>query len=555
MNVRIFGPPGTGKTYTLVKVLGHMIGIDHAGEFIEEYGVELPFNAFDRKDIVFMSHTNTAVDELIGRLGLRRTYKSGLWGTMHGIALHLLLEKNKSAKKYSNNTLSKPGAVNWWKSKFAREYGIAYDPDEEAAVLPGNRFFQAYSKAVHVYFPEYNDMKRVLDKLSQEDDEFGRWAEGWIKFKKEHKIIDFDDMLVLAYMADVVPDHKVLIADEFQDFSPLQWALFKNWMVDMEYTIVAGDDDQCLYSYTGASPKFMLHEFPADESIVLKRSFRLPSQILALSKMFVSNLVTNRYPKEFSPRTEGGKVTMKSILPYKIPSLAQWLAKNNYNVLVLARTNSQVRMLEELFLHRHVPYYRLKTRKAQVWKDFVDRIVSFVEALRAGERVPVAEARFYLKFTGLPKDKIEPLAKAIADNPRNLAALKITQKPAAHLKLSKLVGFFGSQKRAHLAMGALKMSLTGATKLPAKIYLDTIHAAKGREADAVILYDSLTNRVMDEMYAEGRESFETEARVWYVGMTRARSILVINRGEYPFVTPQVNRIVRTMKAKVAERRE
>ena len=67
----------------------------------------------------------------------------------------------------------------------------------------------------------------------------------------------------------------------------------------------------------------------------------------------------------------------------------------------------------------------------------------------------------------------------------------------------------------------------------AKIVLDTIHSMKGREADRVILVDGIRNGI--------RNGTEEEARVWYVGATRARKRLVIaplkDEGVRHFLTP------------------
>jgi len=551
MEVAIFGPPGTGKTYTLRQIVGHMVGDLDATQLLEQYDLNLPRRAYSLKDFAFMSHTNSAVDELIGRLGHKRTYQNGLWGTMHGIALHLLIERGAVARKVVHNTLRRPGAVNWWKRKFAYEVGIPYDPDEELSVLEGNQFFQAYSRAVNVYFPETHSLGGVLDRLARENEYFADLGARWLKFKRKHKIFDFDDILALALLLEVVPEEPVLVADEFQDFSPLQWAIFKNWMVDKEYVIIAGDDDQVVGAYSGASPRFML-EFAkgADKAIVLRKSHRLPAQILYPAKKFIELFVTNRWRKEFAPNGDSGKLLVRDIPLVSLPHNARYLAEKGYTVLIEARTNALVKAIEEYFIQAHVPYYRFKTRKVQIWKDFVDRIWGFVEALRAGEQVTVSDARFYLKMARVPPGKVGEIAKLIAQNPRNLIAQKIMREPLKFISEAKVADFFGSVSTARVAMDALKARFSGAVgDLKGKIIIDTIHASKGREADVVFLVDTISNRIVREMEEGGREEFENEVRVWYVGMTRARKALVLVRGAIPFVTPKLYQIARMVKAR------
>lgn len=543
MNIRIFGPPGTGKTQSLNRIIAHLTGISDAWPLLDEHGIDLPQD-YTQNDITFMSYTNSAVDELMGRLAWSRTYKRGLWGTMHGIAAHLVIERNRKAKEYISNTLRKPGAVGWWKKKFTARMHIPYDPDEEISVMPGNQFFQTYSKYVNIYYPIYRSMGRIVDMLVRENEQFSEWAEAWLKFKRKHKVLDFDDFLILALESDVRPNTRVLISDEFQDFSPLQWELFKNWMVDMEYVIVGGDDDQVLFSYSGASPRFILHEFPADESIVLNHSYRLPSRILKLSRLLI-RWVKDRYPKHFEPRDSGGIVTYTHLLLPKLPQLIMPLLERGKTVLFLARTNAQVKDIENVLIQTRIPYYRFKTRRTQVWRDFVDRILPFINKLKQGKRPTLTEAKFYFSLTRAKKADAIKAAHLVAENPRNLLSLRVIKDPVSLLDTAKLVEYLGSKELADLAKTALKASLEGRfDKCKGTLIIDTIHAAKGREGDVVLVWDSITNRIATEMTLEGDKGFEAEVRVWYVALTRAREAVSFLLGDAPFAYPLVMKSLR-----------
>jgi superfamily I DNA/RNA helicase len=58
-----------------------------------------------------------------------------------------------------------------------------------------------------------------------------------------------------------------------------------------------------------------------------------------------------------------------------------------------------------------------------------------------------------------------------------------------------------------------------------EIRLSTIHAAKGEEADVVIILSNITSRTEQSE----REEEDNERRVFYVGTTRARDVLVITK--------------------------
>jgi DNA helicase II / ATP-dependent DNA helicase PcrA len=47
----------------------------------------------------------------------------------------------------------------------------------------------------------------------------------------------------------------VLFVDEFQDVSPLQFALYELWARTHERVYVAGDDDQTIYGFQGAASR------------------------------------------------------------------------------------------------------------------------------------------------------------------------------------------------------------------------------------------------------------------------------------------------------------
>jgi len=44
--LKIYGPPGTGKTTTLVRIIEHLIGFQDHTEFLETYGLSLPFGQY-----------------------------------------------------------------------------------------------------------------------------------------------------------------------------------------------------------------------------------------------------------------------------------------------------------------------------------------------------------------------------------------------------------------------------------------------------------------------------------------------------------------------------
>jgi DNA helicase-2/ATP-dependent DNA helicase PcrA len=77
----------------------------------------------------------------------------------------------------------------------------------------------------------------------------------------------------------------------------------------------------------------------------------------------------------------------------------------------------------------------------------------------------------------------------------------------------------------------------------------TIHAAKGHEADTVIVYDGVTNRVA-EAVANDPTQRDNEARVWYVALSRASDTLYILKDAWEMGT--VQRIPRDLCTRITQ---
>jgi DNA helicase-2/ATP-dependent DNA helicase PcrA len=68
--------------------------------------------------------------------------------------------------------------------------------------------------------------------------------------------------------------------------------------------------------------------------------------------------------------------------------------------------------------------------------------------------------------------------------------------------------------------------------MPVKI--QTIHASKGGEAETVVLYDGIPPRTASEI-SNNEEEANNEARLWYVGCTRASNRLIVARNGWDWV--------------------
>ncbi len=113
------------------------------------------------------------------------------------------------------------------------------------------------------------------------------------------------------------PELELLIVDEAQDLTPLQWdqvTLMKNHSQEVWY---AGDDDQCIFSWMGVRVDDFLSS--SEHKEVLDKSYRLPKKIHSFADDMVKRLSVRQpktwYPTEDKVISRTITVWMRSICP------------------------------------------------------------------------------------------------------------------------------------------------------------------------------------------------------------------------------------------------
>src|SRR5690606_19644533 len=102
------------------------------------------------------------------------------------------------------------------------------------------------------------------------------------RWKLREGLFDFTDLL--AADLDPLPVDVVLV-DEAQDLSLLQWRALDIFTAKAQRVYIAGDDDQAIFTWAGASPQAFLDR--PGRSKVLAQSYRLPRAVHALAQRLV----------------------------------------------------------------------------------------------------------------------------------------------------------------------------------------------------------------------------------------------------------------------------
>lgn len=365
--------------------------------------------------------------------------------------------------------------------------------------------------------------------------------------KRVRHVIDFED--VLLYALGLIAEHRQvadavrgqyhhLVVDEYQDVSPLQQALLDQWLGDRDEVCVVGDPHQTIYTFAGASPRFLLGfraRFPEAAEVRLVRDYRSTPQVVGLA----NRLVQPRHGARPADRTTG--VPALQLLAQRPdgpapvirehpdePAEARWVAGRVQALLdsgtpaseiaVLFRTNGQSETYEQALADAGIPYVlrgaerffdrpevreaRLLLRGAARSLEGTDLPALVRDVLAGGGWSPTPPAG-----GGAVRDRWESLA-AVARLADDLAATR----PAA--SLADFVAELDDRAESQHAP-----TIQGVT-------LASLHAAKGLEWDAVFLV-GISEGIVPITYAQTAEQVEEERRLLYVGVTRARQHLAL----------------------------
>lgn len=438
----IYGPPGTGKTNFLFNIASQNKGSD-----------------------LFVTFTKSGVSEIKKRMGQ----------SCNATTLHALAYKSVGAKP--DQILTDYDLV-----EFAAKYGYSFSFED-----PATAYIQTESD---VFLSQYNKNKAAF--ITNNDNKYRCFESELNDFMSKKGIIDFNDLLTKATLQGNFGKINRLFIDEAQDLSNLQWRfvdmLIKQCSPSEVY--VAGDDDQAIYEWAGASPHGM--EIFSDkynsEVIVLKKSQRIPKTVHGLATQ-ISSRIQERKEKPYSPNDNIGCVLRSNIL-------------------------RRIDFSGDTFV-----LYRCHAMRTEIVHYLINAGIVFdtLNGLSGPLKHPaVQSAQLWHKIKN--NSNIKPTITQRAQISRYLNS-------GTDNIFDALDGNISGTLMNYL----YRIKFDPAIEYAPSVKLSTIHGVKGKEADNVVILDDAAPSGIKS------DSIDSELRVFYVGVTRSRENLTVFSGRNPII--------------------
>jgi DNA helicase-2/ATP-dependent DNA helicase PcrA len=255
--VLVLAGPGAGKTFCLIERIRFLI---------EKKGIE-------PARICAFTFTNKAAGEISSRLEKFLGPKASeiKRGTIHAFCAELLRE-------FPENAGLAPG------------FGIA-DEDYQMSVLRRIGVPARWHRKTLKAFTSH----RFIDGCEMDERDQPRYRK-YVEFLAKRNLVDFDmlvmrtaDLLRLDEVSSAVRSRwDTVMVDEFQDLTPVQYNVIHALAKDHCNIFVVGDDEQSIYSWAGADPKYFkrfANDFRlAGPTTELADNRRCPKEVVDLAR-------------------------------------------------------------------------------------------------------------------------------------------------------------------------------------------------------------------------------------------------------------------------------
>jgi len=256
--VLVVAGPGAGKTFCLIARINHLIDRLHMAP----------------ERICAVTFTNRAAEEIAVRLKhtLENRAEGITRGTIHALCLALLREHAEAAG-------------------LRKGFGVADEPYQK--VILGRLHVPLEQRGSLLNRFSRHRVQKQDFELTADDARLYREYAAWLEHRN---MLDFDDLVSKAEellrthgdLADAIAARwDYLLVDEFQDVNAVQYDLLKRLAAPHGNFFAVGDDEQSIFTWTGADPYVLVRfarDYEIDRPILLDRNCRSSRQIFETAR-------------------------------------------------------------------------------------------------------------------------------------------------------------------------------------------------------------------------------------------------------------------------------
>lgn len=514
--------PGSGKTTTLIGRILHRIT-----------------NGTLPKKIACISFTNAAADEMAKRIDAQGGAALGYTGTLHGFALKQLQRFGRQIGYGERVTLIGEDEGRALMEAIARELKVNQSVDRLWDMKKNGRPTEPRLSRDHLCVAEY------YSRLKQES-----------TADFDVLLTEFRELLKSGAGRQLGDEFAELYVDEFQDSGRVDFEIYELLPIARKFYV--GDPDQSIYGFRGADVSGILKKAsaPGVVTIKLEHNFRSLPAICEAAQRLIENNPVRAAKKTISASSDKWADDAVTVMPTcesereEIERVIQVLRDERtdmdkermrpdwHDIAILTRTNALAHSYRDALRAAGIPLAELKRQNTPQGFGLLITTLNFLSdpdnnlaaeqyvRARMGKEVAQDQRREAAKRAC----SINALAMRY---PRGIPALDAPKWLRDIGMPGESVMFVSEKLRSMRAteettMGELTLRVMmredEQDEKPAGVSVLTMHAAKGREWDVVIL-----PAFEDEVTPSTRmtANIPEERRIAYVAATRARHRLYI----------------------------
>lgn len=524
-NTLVVGGPGTGKTHTLAYRCLHLIN-----------------QGVDPSQIYLITFTRKAAKSLRQRIeSLIPGTNIGYIGTFHALATKIIAEDNH--------------LFSWRLIDYADDYALV-DLTCESGPIGTSKLLNIFN----YYANTQKEMEDVLIDLELEQyldysEKIAQAYNHYFDAKVRNKYLSYDDLLLAIVRNSKLTaklNIKHLMVDEFQDITRLQLEFIR--VINPQNIMVMGDDFQNIYRFRGTDNQLLLNfdqYFSKPKLVELTISYRCNNQITkCLNKIVLQTQFGHSKVMIADPQTNDGEFKIYGGLEDSTQLIIGHIQSNKLTHGIIYRRNKMRSLMEQELILRNIPYQiygginllervHIKTLISIISlinnpSDYLSHIqvlkLSKIEEKQAIEDIsyfnfreksdlPTAELVTY-QFKTVEQILDIAIDYYFKQVPYDLKNQDINDDFMIIRKLANGYANILEFINAFTLDAKVDFSTTGDNQ--PRVILTNIHASKGLEFDCVhFLYG------FNKFKEMSLSQMEEEARIFYVGLSRAKQYLYI----------------------------